>query len=113
MQHYVVYFHLWQNLAYKVKAQGDYFDDYAFSKLDNRGKMYLLPSVCAKKEKKSPASFPSSQKIFLHFAKVFIVHKMPGNRGLIPRTLCEMNVIFTLDHRKGRKLGPSLYYVHT
>ena len=36
---------------------------------------------------------------------------MPGNRGLVPRTLCEMNVIFTLDHRKGRKLGPSLYYI--
>ena len=64
MKHYVVYLYLWQNLAYKVRAQGDYFDDYAFSKLDNREKMYLLPSVCAKKEKISrefsqlPKDFP-------------------------------------------------------
>ena len=78
MQHY--YFHLWQNLACKVRAQGDYFDDYAFSKLDNRGKMYLLPSVCAKKEKNLPRVFPAPKRFSFILLKFSLyVHKMPEN----------------------------------
>ena len=93
-----MYLYLWQNLAYKVRAQGDYFDDYAFPKLDNRGKMYLLPSICWRKKRKISGEFSQFLKDdFTTFSFFFIVHKMPENRGLKPLTLCEMNMIF-LDH---------------
>ena len=61
------------NNSFLCLPLGDYFDDYAFPKHDNHGKMYLSPSICLSK-KKEKKSFPVLKDDFLTFLLRFSLY---------------------------------------